>query len=277
MAGATLDRDAEVHEVSGLQTIKSRAGGTFNDDGTVNVVILRPCHGRGFANAIYEAPMLERDAGVFEGWPMFLNHSEDDLPGRRRGRLPRSPAELAGEIRESWWDEKYTTPKDARLGFSRGAVIGRAAVTESSPDSANPGGDQVVGQRSGDWKDGGGPQWAPGDARRGHPGRLGELLGRFRDEGWRGRRDPACVARGCPRARPRPVNDAVGLDARRWTSGSARVGSAGVRTAAPARRVSSGREPDPRDAWVARRQLRESLHPPREPGSQFGISDGGGS
>lgn len=101
----------------------------FNEDGTIDFVIIRPCHGRGSANAIYEAAMLERDAHVFAGWPVFDNHEAPDAARARRG-IPRPPSELAGQIRESWWDAAFETPEDGKMGFDRGAVIGRFVLTE---------------------------------------------------------------------------------------------------------------------------------------------------
>jgi hypothetical protein len=88
---------------------------SFNADGTLNVVVMRPCHGRGQANAIYPADVLARDAGVFAGLPMHRGH--------RSG-------ELVGLLLEARWDPAFRGARDARYGFRRGAVIGRAEVTE---------------------------------------------------------------------------------------------------------------------------------------------------
>lgn len=105
-------------------------GASFNEDGTLNVVIIRPCHGRGFGGRIYTPDMLRENAHVFSGFPMFDNH---ELPKDRqaRGGLPRRPSELAGQIEESWWDPEFSTPEDGRMGFERGAVVGRARLTEA--------------------------------------------------------------------------------------------------------------------------------------------------
>jgi hypothetical protein len=112
-----------------MALLESGAGDAmFNADGTIDFVIIRPCHGRGIANAIYEAPMLARDAEVFKGLPVYDNHDSEMAKRARRG-IPRAPSELAGEIRESWWDPTFTTPRDAELGFDQGAVIGRFMLT----------------------------------------------------------------------------------------------------------------------------------------------------
>lgn len=121
--GASRLFDVRLLEATAADTVK------FNADGTVDMVIIRPCHGRGQANAIYEAAMLERDAGVFSGWPSFDNHESEAAARARRG-LPRPPSELAGEIRESWWDPAFVTQKDSEMGYERGAVIGRFMLTE---------------------------------------------------------------------------------------------------------------------------------------------------
>lgn len=101
----------------------------FNADGTIDFVIVRPCNGRGVGNRIYEADVLERDAGIFAGWPVYDNHDSPEAARARRG-IPRPPSQLAGEIRESWWDPTFMTPKDDEAGFGVGGVIGRFMLTE---------------------------------------------------------------------------------------------------------------------------------------------------
>jgi len=119
--GKRVPRDVELVEAAG--------DAFFNEDGTIDFVIIRPCHGRGPANAIYEASMLAANAHVFKGLPVFDNHESPDAKRARRW-LPRPPSELAGEIVDSWWDPDFTTPHDAERGFDKGAVIGRFALTE---------------------------------------------------------------------------------------------------------------------------------------------------
>ena len=102
--------------------------GIFNSDGTVNMVLIRPCHGRGMYNNIYEADMLARNAGKFKGLPIFDNHDSPVARTARRG-LPRAPSELGGAVRESWWDRSYTTADDKAMGFGAGAVIGKCKLT----------------------------------------------------------------------------------------------------------------------------------------------------
>jgi hypothetical protein len=109
--------------VSGGDLLESPIGSpAFNDDGSLNIVILRPCVGRGPASAIYRSEMLASHAGLFADLPMF------------RGHAPRGEAELAGMVLESRFDPEFETPRDARLGFDRGAVVGRAEVTDAMAD-----------------------------------------------------------------------------------------------------------------------------------------------
>ncbi len=115
-----------------LHLVEATAGtpSTFNADGTLNVVILRPCRGRGPGGRIYTAEMLRENAEAFAGFPMFDNH-EPEAAKRARQGLPRPPSDLAGQVLESWWDPNHVGPDDAKLGFDPGAVVGRAAVTDA--------------------------------------------------------------------------------------------------------------------------------------------------
>jgi hypothetical protein len=123
--------DLLIREQHDLFILEADAGdGVFNADGTVNMVLIRPCNGRGPYNNIYESSVLERDAGTFKGWPMFDNH---DSPVARKARmgLPRKPSELAGVVKESWWDPNFTGPEDEQLGFDSGAVVGKCMLTDA--------------------------------------------------------------------------------------------------------------------------------------------------
>jgi hypothetical protein len=96
--------------------------GIFNSDGTVNVVLIRPCNGRGPGARVYTRELLEAAAPMFSGWGSYLNHPDTAGP---RSRMRRGPDELAGEIRESRWDPSFRGRDDAVRGYERGAVIGR--------------------------------------------------------------------------------------------------------------------------------------------------------
>ena len=73
--------------------------------------------------------MLARHAHVFAGVAAFDNHESGTAKKARQG-IPRPPSELAGEVRESWWDANFRTPEDDAMGFGQGAVIGRFMLTQ---------------------------------------------------------------------------------------------------------------------------------------------------
>ncbi len=112
-------------ERSALRLLEAPGGdGIFNPDGTVTAVIIRPCDGRGPGARKYGAAMLARDAPTFSGLPSYLNHL-DPRAQKAAGKLRRGPEELAGELRECYWDPTYTAPDDAQFGYERGAVVGK--------------------------------------------------------------------------------------------------------------------------------------------------------
>lgn len=126
-----MDPELLIHEQADLTILEAPDGdGVFNPDGTVNMVLIRPCNGRGPYNNIYEADMLRQNAAAFKGYPMFDGH---DSPAARKARnfLPRTVSELAGAVRESWFDDDYATPEDAKHGFDQGAVVGKCALTDA--------------------------------------------------------------------------------------------------------------------------------------------------
>jgi len=92
------------------------------EDGTVLIQIIRPGLGRGRGNHLYESSMLQKNAAVFGGWKMYIDH---EMPGARkkRGGLPRAMDEIGGRVLESWWDNDV--PADAAAGWGQGAVVGR--------------------------------------------------------------------------------------------------------------------------------------------------------
>jgi hypothetical protein len=118
----------------GLRVLEAKAGGDgiFNPDGTVNIVIQRPGAGRGPGQRIFEAAHLAADcaAGTFVGWPCFDNH-DSPIARKARAGLPRPPSELAGVVRETWWDADYVDPElDAKLGYGKGAACATVMPTE---------------------------------------------------------------------------------------------------------------------------------------------------
>lgn len=69
---------------------------------------------------LYDAKMLEENAGVFAEAKMFVDHLSPEVERKMKG-LPRSIRDLTGRIKESWWD-----PKGGPNG--RGSVKGRATI-----------------------------------------------------------------------------------------------------------------------------------------------------
>ena len=118
----------EEHDLTILESTDEAGDGVFNADGTVNMVIVRPCNGRGPGSRIYDPQILEAEVPKFRGLSMFDNH---DSPAARKARqgIPRPVSELAGVIREATWDPAFTTPDDAEFDFGPGAIIGRCKLT----------------------------------------------------------------------------------------------------------------------------------------------------
>ena len=88
--------------------------------------ILRPCLGRGRGRHIYEAKMLQENAGKFAGWRQYIDHLSPEARKAAKG-LPRSIRDLGGRIVESYWDPNV--PADPTAGFGQGAVIGWSLPT----------------------------------------------------------------------------------------------------------------------------------------------------
>lgn len=121
-------------------------GKLLEADGTMKVAIIRPCISKGKRLGpkklppIYEAAMLQDHAGVFAGWPMYLDHMMEqaveemaeqllemggqDLLGWLREKA-RSVQELGGRITESYWDPEVTYEDDEEYGYRPGAVVGK--------------------------------------------------------------------------------------------------------------------------------------------------------
>jgi hypothetical protein len=99
-------------------------GGIFDAEGRVPMFVIRPGIGRGRGRHLYEASMLESNAGKFNGWKMYVNHLSPEAK-KAAGGLPRDVRDLGGRIVESWWDP--SVPATER--FKQGAVRGMAKPT----------------------------------------------------------------------------------------------------------------------------------------------------
>lgn len=98
--------------------------GALQSDGSVLVHIIRPGVGTGKGTHIYPREVLRRDAHVFTGAKMYMNHLSE-TKRKELGSLPRGPQDLGGHVVESWWDDDV--PADDR--FEQGAVVARVKPT----------------------------------------------------------------------------------------------------------------------------------------------------
>ena len=88
--------------------------------------ILRPCLGKGKGRHLYEANMLQENAGKFVGWRQYIDHLSPEARRAAKG-LPRSIRDLGGRIVESYWDGDV--PADEKKGYGQGAVVGWSLPT----------------------------------------------------------------------------------------------------------------------------------------------------
>jgi hypothetical protein len=117
---ATLDEALELREAVADPPV-------IRPDGLIGLHIIRPGIGKGRGRHLYEAEMLQREAaaGRFKGWKMYLDHQSPEAKRAAAG-LPRSIRDLAGVVREAWWDPRV--PADRAAGHGQGAVVGLARV-----------------------------------------------------------------------------------------------------------------------------------------------------
>ncbi len=109
-----------------LESAEVGTAGPIRADGLVPIYVIRPGIGKGKGRHLYEADMLERNAPIFKGWKMFVDHQSAE--GKRAaGGLPRSIRDLGGIIKESWWDPNV--PADPEKGHGQGAIVGLARPT----------------------------------------------------------------------------------------------------------------------------------------------------
>lgn len=102
--------------------------GAWNDDGTVNVAIIRPCTSRGRRlkglPPIYSQEMLREEADAFSGWRMYMGHLTPEMAKAMR-KAGRTIEDLGGRVVESWWNPDYVTDRDSTHGFQSGAIMGK--------------------------------------------------------------------------------------------------------------------------------------------------------
>lgn len=101
----------------------------FDDRGVARVAVIRPCVSRGRRirglPPFYSQEMLAENAGVFTGWPMYMDHVAPQVAEALR-RAGRSMKELGGQVLKSWWDPEFVHEDDDRFGYMKGGVLAEA-------------------------------------------------------------------------------------------------------------------------------------------------------
>jgi hypothetical protein len=111
---------------------RPKFGPIFNSDGIGKAVVIRPCISRGRRirglAPIYTPQMLEANAGVFNGWPMFMDHVPPEL-AEKMAKYGRSVKELGGQVVKGWWGRDFVHEDDAQYGYQKGAVLAEIWAT----------------------------------------------------------------------------------------------------------------------------------------------------
>lgn len=111
---------------------RAKFGPIFNSQGVGKMVTIRPCISRGRRirglSPIYTPGMLEANASVFNGWPMFMDHVPPEL-AEVMAKNGRSVKELGGQVIKGGWDKSYVHEDDSKFGYQKGAVIAEIWAT----------------------------------------------------------------------------------------------------------------------------------------------------
>lgn len=111
---------------------RARLGRVFNEDGIGRAVVIRPCLSRGRRvrglPPVYTPAMLQANSGVYDGWPMFMDHVPPELV-ERLARYGRSVRDLGGQILRGWWDGSFSQESDHEFGYQRGATLAEIWAT----------------------------------------------------------------------------------------------------------------------------------------------------
>lgn len=112
---------------------RPKFGPVFNDDGIGKAVVIRPCISRGKRirglPPIYTPGMLEANAGVFTGWPMFMDHVPPQL-AEALAKKGRSVKELGGQVIKPWWQQDFMHEDDAQYGYEKGGTLAEIWATK---------------------------------------------------------------------------------------------------------------------------------------------------
>lgn len=105
---------------------RPKLGRVFDDDGVGRMVAIRPCMSRGRRvrglPPIYTPQMLEANAGVFDGWPMFTDHAPAAVT-EALAKHGRSVKELGGQVIRGHWQRDFVQESDGDYGYRKGGVI----------------------------------------------------------------------------------------------------------------------------------------------------------
>jgi hypothetical protein len=117
---------------------RPKLGPVFNEEGVGRAVMIRPCVSRGKRirglAPIYTPAMLERDARVFAGWPMFFDHLTPQIAEALREAAAavasqleearsRGVREMGGQILTPYWDRDFVQEDDAEFGYQKGGAL----------------------------------------------------------------------------------------------------------------------------------------------------------
>jgi hypothetical protein len=126
---------APLQEDAAPKIVVPKKGGPISESGTVKLAVMRPCVSRGKRIGghppIYTPQMLARNAKVLESWPMFMGHLPPDLVEKLR-QYGRSPLDLGGRIRETYFDPEFRAPYDDDYGYRPGALMAEAIPYEAA-------------------------------------------------------------------------------------------------------------------------------------------------
>lgn len=104
----------------------------FDEQGIGKAVLIRPCMSRGRRvrglSPVYTPTMLEANATVFTGWPMYLDHVPAEL-AETLAKKGRSVKELGGQVLTPFWQMDFTQEGDEGFGYQPGGVLAEVWAT----------------------------------------------------------------------------------------------------------------------------------------------------
>lgn len=111
---------------------RPKLGPIFNSEGVGKAVLIRPCVSRGKRirglPPIYTPRMLEANAKVFAGWPMYLDHMPAAL-AEAVAKRGRSVKEMGGQVLAPYFDREFAQEYDAEFGYQAGGVLAEIWAT----------------------------------------------------------------------------------------------------------------------------------------------------